>query len=117
MVRINTFFIIAFGLDNAILSYVHVVEYEVPEVQSRTKGIQDRRVVRERSFPLVASRVVEVVVCEIEKKLTDWIFYIFLFVVQCKTFKPKCPTNVESLSLSVVTVVSFYSYVPGFIVP
>ncbi len=55
MVRINTIFIIAFGLDNAILSDVHVVKYEVPEVQSRTKGIQNRRLVREGAFPLVAN--------------------------------------------------------------
>ena len=55
MVWVYTFFVIAFSLDNAVLSDIHVVEYEVPKVQASTKGIQHWRVVCVRPFPLVAN--------------------------------------------------------------
>ncbi len=55
MVRVNTFFIIAFSLDNTVLSNIHIVEYEIPKVQTDTEGIEHWRVVCVRPFPLVTN--------------------------------------------------------------
>jgi len=49
----------------------------------------------------------EVIVCEVQEKFAYWVLYTFLFVVQCETLKPKCSTDVKSLSLRVVAVVSY----------
>ena len=53
MVWVNTFFIIAFGFNHAVLSDIHVIEDEVSEVEPSPKGVKNWRVVGERSFPLV----------------------------------------------------------------